>query len=164
MFCNVLDRMTTMMPFGLAAAGVLALLGLDVGADAVSLPFAAASLALAPSAAITRFGAGDDGEPPADDPWRVVPFEGAFELSYCDAAGNWSVRRMVSREIKIGPGKVLLGGLDMGSGEYRGFRADRIVRLYDADTGQVVDRNVVDWLIKRATAKRGQKRLEAPTD
>jgi hypothetical protein len=82
--------------------------------------------------------------------WRVYPLEGALELAYQDAAGNPSVRRVILRELKVGPGKTLLGGIDMADDGYRGFRADRIARIVDAETGRVVDRNILDWLIKRA--------------
>jgi hypothetical protein len=120
---------------------------------------ALAGVALSPAAAFLR---PDDGDAPRDDgAWRVLPFDGAFELSYTDATGQWSVRRLISREVKIGPGKVLLGGLDMQTGEYRGFRADRIVRLHDAETGETVDRNIVDWLMKRAQARRLPKPVPA---
>jgi hypothetical protein len=82
--------------------------------------------------------------------WHVYPLEGALELRYRDVAGNASRRRILARELKVGPGKVLLGGIDMGDDGYRGFRADRIDRLVDAETGLVIDHNIVDWLIARA--------------
>jgi predicted DNA-binding transcriptional regulator YafY len=82
--------------------------------------------------------------------WRVHPLEGALELHYRDRAGNSSIRRIAVRELKIGPGKILLGGIDMAADGYRGFRADRIDRIVDAETGQVVDRNILDWLIGNA--------------
>ena len=28
--------------------------------------------------------------------WRVLPLEGAFELSYCDEAGNPTLRRVIA--------------------------------------------------------------------
>jgi predicted DNA-binding transcriptional regulator YafY len=87
--------------------------------------------------------------------WRVYPMEGALELHYRDRAGNPSTRRIIVRELKVGPGKTLLGGIDMADDGYRGFRADRIDRIVDAETGQVIDRNILDWLL--ATAERQAK-------
>jgi predicted DNA-binding transcriptional regulator YafY len=84
------------------------------------------------------------------DLWRVYPMEGALELHYCDQFGNMSRRRIIARELKVGPGKTLLGGIDMADDGYRGFRADRIEAIVDAETGLVIDRNILDWLIKRA--------------
>jgi len=94
--------------------------------------------------------------------WRVVPLEGAYELSYCDEAGKPSRRRVIARELKIGPGKTLLGGIDMESDHYRGFRADRIESLVDGETGQIVCRNVLDWLLKRAMRKGKERRRAEP--
>lgn len=85
--------------------------------------------------------------------WRIFPLEGAFELAYRDEAGNQSTRRVIVRELKVGPGKTLLGGIDMAHDGYRGFRADRIQRIVDADTGQTIDRNILDWLMKRASGQ-----------
>jgi predicted DNA-binding transcriptional regulator YafY len=85
--------------------------------------------------------------------WRVFPMEGALELHYRDAAGNPSRRRIIARELKVGPGKTLLGGIDMADDGYRGFRADRIDYVIDAETGRTIDRNILDWLIKRAEAQ-----------
>ncbi len=93
--------------------------------------------------------------------WRVVPLEGAYELSYCDEAGNPSLRRVMARELKIGPGKTLLGGIDMVDDGYRGFRADRIDYLVDGETGEVVRRNVIDWLLKRAGQQEKERRRAA---
>jgi hypothetical protein len=85
--------------------------------------------------------------------WRVFPMEGALELHYRDVAGNPSRRRIIARELKVGPGKTLLGGIDMADDGYRGFRADRIDYVIDAETGRTIDRNILDWLIKRAQAQ-----------
>lgn len=85
--------------------------------------------------------------------WRVFPMEGALELHYRDVAGNPSRRRIIARELKVGPGKTLLGGIDMADDGYRGFRADRIDYVVDAETGRMIDRNILDWLIKRAQAQ-----------
>jgi predicted DNA-binding transcriptional regulator YafY len=87
---------------------------------------------------------------PAKGIWRVLPLEGAFELSYCDEAGNPTLRRVIARELKIGPGKTILGAIDMAHDGYRGFRADRIARVVDAETGETIERNVLDWLTGRA--------------
>lgn len=84
--------------------------------------------------------------------------EGALELAYTDQAGHPSRRRIIVREVKIGLGKVLLGGIDMADGSYRGFRADRIERIVDAETGQVIDRNILDWLIARAAQEEKDRR------
>lgn len=82
--------------------------------------------------------------------WRVLPLEGAFEIAYEDGRGLRSIRRLFARELKVGPGKALLGGVDRDRDGYRGFRADRIRRLSDPSTGERIERNVVDWLIRRA--------------
>lgn len=82
--------------------------------------------------------------------WRVLPIEGRFELVYEDGNGAWSVRRLQAHELKIGPGRVLVGGTDRDRDGYRGFRADRIHRLTDRDTGERVERNILDWLTRRA--------------
>ncbi len=79
------------------------------------------------------------------DHWRVLPLEGAYELFYCDEAGHTSRRRLFARELKVGPGKTLLGGIDQATDAYRGFRADRIEYLVDGETGETVRRNVLDW-------------------
>jgi hypothetical protein len=145
--------MKTIIVWGLAALGAVGLWALGAGSSE-AFPLAVAGMALSPAAAFLKPDDGGADGPRDEGAWRVLPFEGAFELSYTDATGQWSVRRLISREVKIGPGKVLLGGFDMQTGEYRGFRADRIVRLHDAETGETVDRNVVDWLMKRASSRR----------
>ncbi|BCM84036.1 hypothetical protein mvi_24970 [Methylobacterium indicum] len=89
-----------------------------------------------------------------DGAWRVLPIEGRFELVYEDGNGAWSVRRLQAHELKIGPGRVLVGGTDRDRDGYRGFRADRIHRLTDRDTGERVERNILDWLTRRAEAAR----------
>ncbi len=90
--------------------------------------------------------------------WHVYPMEGALELHYTDQAGNPSRRWIIARELKVGPGKTLLGGIDMADDGYRGFRADRIERIVDAETGLVVDRNILDWLIRRAGQQARERR------
>ena len=89
--------------------------------------------------------------------WRVLPLEGTFEFAYLDASGRPSLRRLVATELKVGPGKLLLGGVDVGLQAYRGFRVDRIHRLHAADTGETVDRNVLDWLLGRAASQAREK-------
>jgi hypothetical protein len=171
---------------GLGLAG-LAASGLVVG-TAEAWPFALAGVAmLAPAA--TRHGSGtvEDRQPPADrdgpgaaeehpaaersnlplieerqeGAWHVYPLEGAMQLAYRDVAGNPSLRRILARELKVGPGKVLLGGIDATDDGYRGFRADRIDLLVDAESGQTVDRNILDWLVKRAVQQSKQRRKVA---
>ena len=93
--------------------------------------------------------------------WRLLPLEGAYELSYCDEAGSPSRRRVIARELKIGPGKTLLGGIDMADDGYRGFRADRIEYLVDGETGEFIRRNVIDWLLKRAEGQEKERRRAA---
>jgi len=93
--------------------------------------------------------------------WLVYPLEGALELYYRDVAGNPSRRHIIARELKVGPGKTLLGGIDMADDGYRGFRADRIVRIVDAETGRTIDRNILDWLIKRAERQASERRKAA---
>lgn len=90
--------------------------------------------------------------------WHVYPFDGALEIDYVDQAGNPTRRWVIARELKVGPGKMLLGGIDMADDGYRGFRVDRIERLEDAETGLVVDRNILDWLIKRAERQAKERR------
>ena len=90
--------------------------------------------------------------------WRVYPLEGALKLHYRDVAGNPSRRRVLARELKVGPGKTLLGGIDMAADGYRGFRADRIDRIVDSGSGRTIDRNVLDWLIGLAVAQDRERR------
>ncbi len=96
-----------------------------------------------------------------EGPWRVYPLEGALELHYRDVAGNPSRRRILARELKVGPGKTLLGGIDTADDGYRGFRADRIDSLIDAASGRTVDRNILDWLIARAVRQQKDRRRAA---
>jgi len=100
-------------------------------------------------------------QPRDEGAWRVFPLEGALEIRYHDVAGNPSRRRVIARELKVGPGKTLLGGIDIADDGYRGFRADRIDWIIDADTGQVIDRNIIDWLIRRAQAQDKERRRAA---
>ena len=91
---------------------------------------------------------------PAPNPWRTLPLEGHFDLVYEDAAGAWSNRSLEARELKLGPGRTLLGGIDARRGGYRGFRVDRIRRLIDGATGERVETGILDRLLGRAEAQR----------
>ena len=95
--------------------------------------------------------------------WHVFPLDGVLELAYRDVAGNRTRRRLSARELKVGPGRALLGGIDRTTDSYRGFRADRIDWLRDAETGDVIRRNIVDWLLKRAEAQARERRKAART-
>lgn len=95
--------------------------------------------------------------------WRVLPLDGVFELAYRDAAGHPSLRRVSAVELKVGPGKLLLGGVDGQIDAYRGFRVDRIHSLRALDSGETVGRNILDWLMDRAEKQeRARARAEAP--
>lgn len=89
--------------------------------------------------------------------WRVLPLEGTFEIVYEDSRGAWSTRRVEARELKLGPGRTLLGGLDRGRGGYRGFRADRIRRLTDPASATRIEAGILDWLLARAEAQRRER-------
>ncbi|GEP05964.1 hypothetical protein MOX02_40020 [Methylobacterium oxalidis] len=89
--------------------------------------------------------------------WRVLPLEGTFDLVYEDGTGAWSARRLEARELKLGPGRTLIGGIDRGRGGYRGFRVDRIRRLTDGATGQRVETGILDLLLGRAEAQRRER-------
>lgn len=139
-----------------ASLAALAALGLaPVGAEAWPLALAGAA-ALAPAASRPNL---DPVEERQEGAWHVYPMEGALQLAYRDAAGHPSLRRILARELKVGPGKVLLGGIDGADDGYRGFRADRIDLLVDVETGETVNRNILDWLVKRAVRQsRGRRR------
>lgn len=94
---------------------------------------------------------------PRDTPasaWRTLPLNGHFDLVYEDAAGAWSNRSLDARELKLGPGRTLLGGIDARRGGYRGFRVDRIRRLVDGATGERIETGILDRLLGRAEAQR----------
>jgi predicted DNA-binding transcriptional regulator YafY len=91
---------------------------------------------------------------PASPAWHLLPLEGRFELVYEDGQGVWSRRTVAARELKLGPGRTLLGGIDPGRGGYRGFRVDRIRRLTDTATGERLEGGILDWLMARAEAQR----------
>ena len=86
--------------------------------------------------------------------WRTLPLDGHFDLVYEDAAGAWSNRSLAARELKLGPGRTLLGGIDARRGGYRGFRVDRIRRLVDGATGERVETGILDRLLARAESQR----------
>jgi predicted DNA-binding transcriptional regulator YafY len=87
--------------------------------------------------------------------WRVLPIEGAFEIVYEDSRGLWSTRFLDARELKLGPGRTLIGGIDRARGGYRGFRADRIRRLTAGP--ERVEIGILDWLLGRAEAQRRER-------
>jgi hypothetical protein len=102
--------------------------------------------------------------PPAAG-WRTLPLSGAFEVVYRDGRGLWSIRRLAAHELRLGPGKALLGGTDRDRDGYRGLRADRIRRLTDRATGERVEADVLDWLLARAarTAREARRETRAAT-
>jgi predicted DNA-binding transcriptional regulator YafY len=102
---------------------------------------------------LTAGGHGQPLEPPARA-WRTLPLDGHFELVYEDATGAWSNRSLAARELKLGPGRTLLGGIDARRGGYRGFRVDRIRRLIDGATGERIETGILDRLLARADAQR----------
>ena len=80
-----------------------------------------------------------------------------------DQAGNATRRWVLARELKVGPGKMLLGGIDILTEDgYRGFRVDRIQRLEDAETGLVVEHNILDWLMKLAERQAKARKTSRP--
>jgi hypothetical protein len=91
---------------------------------------------------------------PRPGAWRTLPLDGRFDLVYEDASGAWSSRSLDARELKLGPGRTLLGGIDARRGGYRGFRVDRIRRLVDGATGERIEAGILDRLLGRAEAQR----------
>ena len=90
----------------------------------------------------------------ARDLWRTLPIEGTFEVVYEDARGAWTTRTLDARELKLGPGRTLLGGTDRAHGLYRGLRADRIRRLTEPASGTRIETGILDWLLARAETQR----------
>ncbi|WP_370693803.1 hypothetical protein [Methylobacterium sp. NEAU K] len=86
--------------------------------------------------------------------WRTLPLDGRFDIAYEDATGVWSNRSLDARELRLGPGRTLLGGIDALRGGYRGFRVDRIRRLTDGTTGERIETGILDRLLGRAEAQR----------
>jgi hypothetical protein len=89
--------------------------------------------------------------------WRVLPLEGTFEIVYEDSQGIWSHRVLEARELKLGPGRTLLGGIDRVRGGYRGFRADRIRRLMEVSGRDRLEAGILDWLLARAESQRRER-------
>ncbi|BAU91819.1 hypothetical protein MPPM_3214 [Methylorubrum populi] len=99
----------------------------------------------------------------ARDAWRTLPLEGTFEVVYEDARGAWTTRTLDARELKLGPGRTLLGGTDRAHGLYRGLRADRIRRLTEPASGTRIETGILDWLLARAQAQRqAQRKVRSP--
>lgn len=92
-----------------------------------------------------------------DGEWRIRPLEGTFEIVYEDAAGRWTTRQVAARDLRLGPGRTLLGGLDRRQGGYRGFRVDRIRRLTDLSGATRIQAGILDWLLARAEAQRRER-------
>lgn len=88
--------------------------------------------------------------------WQVLPLDGRFEITYEDSRGIWSRRVLDARELRLGPGRTLLGGIDRARGGYRGFRVDRIRRLTE-EGGTRIETGILDWLLARAEAQRRQR-------
>lgn len=105
------------------------------------------------------------GRAPAGDArgaWRTLPLEGVFEVVYEDARGAWTSRILDARELKLGPGRTLLGGTDRAHGLYRGLRADRIRRLTEPASGTRIETGILDWLLARADAQRRARGGRSP--
>ncbi|MCP1559513.1 UNVERIFIED_ORG: putative DNA-binding transcriptional regulator YafY [Methylorubrum zatmanii] len=113
----------------------------------------------APSSRSRRAPASDDGVQGA---WRTLPLEGRFEVVYEDARGAWTTRTLDARELKLGPGRTLLGGTDRAHGLYRGLRADRIRRLTEPASGTRIETGILDWLLARAEAQRKARSARIP--
>jgi hypothetical protein len=92
--------------------------------------------------------------PAASTGWLTLPVAGIFDLVYEDRTGAWSSRTLKARELKLGPGRTLLGGIDLARGLYRGFRVDRIRRLTDQATGKRIETGILDHLFALATPRR----------
>lgn len=88
--------------------------------------------------------------------WQVLPLEGRYEIVYEDSRGLWSTRSLSARELRLGPGRTLLGGIDRARGGYRGFRVDRIRRLSE-EGGPRMNAGILDWLLARAEAQRRER-------
>nr|WP_227438405.1 hypothetical protein [Methylobacterium sp. W2] len=88
--------------------------------------------------------------------WQGLPLEGRFEIVYEDSRGLWSTRALDARELRLGPGRTLLGGIDRARGGYRGFRVDRIRRLTE-EGGPRMNTSILDWLLARAEAQKRER-------
>lgn len=89
--------------------------------------------------------------------WRTLPVSGLFDLVYEDRTGAWTTRTLEARELKLGPGRTLLGGIDRARGLYRGFRVDRIRRLTDHATGERIETGILDRLFALAGPRRSAR-------
>lgn len=98
-------------------------------------------------------------EPRSDDVWQVHPMSGIFEITYEDSGGVRTRRMLEARELKLGLGRTLLGGVDLERGQFRAFRADRIRSLSEAGSGILVETGILDWLLDHAKPQR-RDRLE----
>jgi hypothetical protein len=94
--------------------------------------------------------------------WRILPISGTFTLVYEDRTGAWSSRTLDARELKLGPGRTLLGGIDRARGLYRGFRVDRIRRLTDHATGERFETGILDRLFALAKPRRTHAQATPP--
>ncbi|AMB46050.1 MULTISPECIES: hypothetical protein [Methylobacteriaceae] len=94
--------------------------------------------------------------------WRTLPLEGRFEVVYEDARGAWTTRTLDARELRLGPGRTLLGGIDRAHGLYRGLRADRIRRLTEPASGTRIETGILDWLLVHAEAQRKARSARIP--
>lgn len=89
--------------------------------------------------------------------WRNLPISGLFDIVYEDRSGAWTTRTLEARDLKLGPGRTLLGGIDVARGLYRGFRVDRIRRLTDHATGERIETGMLDHLFALAHPRRGAR-------
>ena len=94
--------------------------------------------------------------------WRILPVSGIFDIVYEDKTGAWFSRTLEARELKLGPGRTLLGGIDLARGLYRGLRVDRIRRLTDHATGERIETGILDRLFALAAPKRGSRLKPMP--
>lgn len=90
--------------------------------------------------------------------WRTLPISGIFDIVYEDRTGAWTSRTLEARDLKLGPGRTLLGGIDLARGLYRGFRVDRIRRLTDHATGERIEMGILDRLFALAKPSRRSSR------
>jgi predicted DNA-binding transcriptional regulator YafY len=87
--------------------------------------------------------------------WVVLPVPGEFAIVYKDVKDDVTTRHIHECELKIGLGRTLLVGRDeIREGNYRGFRADRMIALTDETTGETITHSITDYLFARAGIKR----------
>lgn len=94
--------------------------------------------------------------------WRNLPISGMFDIVYEDRSGTWTTRTLEARDLKLGPGRTLLGGIDLARGLYRGFRVDRIRRLTDHASGDRIETGILDRLFALAQPRRGRRNRTRP--